>query len=171
MTGEPTTHPTIEPNLNGWTVRDIGVGNTHTVTAEDSSVISWGPSPSYGACGFGDPQETGIKSSTKPKQVDGLEGLHVASVACGYAHTVAIVATDAGGAPFPKKVRFLSILAHLGPISGRLWADRFWSISRRGRRQLLLRRPGRSRRCRSWRSTTSRARRRPTRARPRGSCS
>jgi|EP01046_Picozoa_sp_COSAG06_P042132 hypothetical protein len=47
-----------------------------------------------GACGYGDPVEVGVKSSTQPKKVDSLEGLEIASIACGYAHTVAVVPTE-----------------------------------------------------------------------------
>lgn len=36
----------------------------------------------------------GVKSSTRAKKVDSLEGLQVASIACGFAHTVAVVSIE-----------------------------------------------------------------------------
>ena len=78
-------------------MRDIGAGHTHAAVAADSSLISWGPSPSYGALGYGEPDEkNGVpKSSTKPRKVDDLEGQSVCSVAAGYAHTVLVIPDDA----------------------------------------------------------------------------
>ena len=47
-----------------------------------------------GACGYGDPDIVGVKSSTRAKKVDSLEGLQVSSIACGFAHTVAVVSIE-----------------------------------------------------------------------------
>ena len=121
QTGEPTIRPTMVSDLcasltataqpaqrsarltmlaahsNGWRVRDIGAGHTHAAVAADSSLISWGPSPSYGALAYGEPDEKkGVpKSSTKPRKVDDLEGQSVCSVAAGYAHTVLVIPDEA----------------------------------------------------------------------------
>ena len=48
-------------------------------------MISFGSGCAQGELGFG---EGGQKSSAAPKKIDSLEGLKVAQVACGVAHTV-----------------------------------------------------------------------------------
>ena len=53
--------------------------------------------PADGACGYGDPDKVGVKSSTRAKKVDSLEGLEVASIACSFAHTIAVVGMDQTG--------------------------------------------------------------------------
>jgi hypothetical protein len=50
-----------------------------------------------GACGYGDPDKVGAKSSTRAKKVDSLEGLEVASIACSFAHTIAVGGIDQAG--------------------------------------------------------------------------
>jgi hypothetical protein len=55
----------------GWAVRSISCGNNSTFVVADAEVISWGPSPTYGELGFGDPAAN-PKSSTVPKIVDCL---------------------------------------------------------------------------------------------------
>lgn len=88
-TGEANMYPKPVYDLQGWNIRSISCGPTSTVVAADQSVISWGPSPSYGELGYGenDPQ----KSSTKPKLIDALEGAHVMSAHMGLAFCAMIV--------------------------------------------------------------------------------
>lgn len=46
--GEATMYPKNVQDLNGWNVRSIGCANKSIVVAADDSLISWGPSPTYG---------------------------------------------------------------------------------------------------------------------------
>ena len=46
--GEATMYPKNVQDLNGWTIRTIGCANKSIVLAADDSLISWGPSPTYG---------------------------------------------------------------------------------------------------------------------------
>lgn len=65
----------------------------HHFVGADSSCISWGLAQS-GELGYG---PHGQKSSAIPKKVEALEGMHVLSVACGFAHSLVVVdRTNAG---------------------------------------------------------------------------
>jgi hypothetical protein len=55
----------------GWEVRSLSCGNNSTFVVADDEVITWGPSPTYGELGYGDPSNN-PKSSTVPKIVDSL---------------------------------------------------------------------------------------------------
>lgn len=47
-TGEANMYPKPVQDLIGWRVRDVGCANNSIVCLADDSVISWGPSPTYG---------------------------------------------------------------------------------------------------------------------------
>ncbi|KFM78642.1 Protein RCC2-like protein, partial [Stegodyphus mimosarum] len=89
--GEATMYPKPVPDLVGWQVRDVGCSNCSIVCVADESVISWGPSPTYGELGYG---ESRPKSSTTPQEVKPLDGIHIHAVACGYGHTLLIARDD-----------------------------------------------------------------------------
>ncbi|KAK3789102.1 hypothetical protein RRG08_029851 [Elysia crispata] len=89
--GDATMYPKLVQDLSGWKIRSIGTSNKSIVIAADESVVSWGPSPCFGELGYG---ETGIKSSTIPKEVKPLEGLYVHQVSCGFSHTLLIARCD-----------------------------------------------------------------------------
>ncbi|XP_002737524.1 protein RCC2-like [Saccoglossus kowalevskii] len=90
-TGEATMYPKPVQDLTGWKIRSVGCSNHSIVIAADDSVISWGPSPTYGELGYGD---HGAKSSTQPKEIKLLDGINIHSVACGYGHTLMIARND-----------------------------------------------------------------------------
>lgn len=46
--GEATMYPKNVQDLNGWNVRSVGCANKSIVVTADESVVSWGPSPTYG---------------------------------------------------------------------------------------------------------------------------
>ncbi len=46
--GEATMYPKNVQDLNGWNIRSVGCANKSIVVVADESVISWGPSPTYG---------------------------------------------------------------------------------------------------------------------------
>lgn len=48
MSGEATMYPKNVQDLNGWKIRSVGCANKSIVVVADESVISWGPSPTYG---------------------------------------------------------------------------------------------------------------------------
>ncbi|GFS46697.1 protein RCC2 homolog [Nephila pilipes] len=89
--GEATMYPKPVQDLVGWSVREIGCCNCSIVCVADESVISWGPSPTYGELCYG---ESRPKSSTTPQEVKPLDGIHIHSVACGYGHTLLIARDD-----------------------------------------------------------------------------
>lgn len=95
-TNKPSAEATMSPkavsDLSGWQVSSISCGNSSTLVAADSSVITWGPSPTYGELGYGDPN-VAPKSSTKPKLVDAIEGIKVHMVSVGFGHC-ALIAED-----------------------------------------------------------------------------
>ena len=71
--GEATMYPKPVYDLNGWNIRSFCCGSNSTFVAADDAVISWGPSPTYGELGYGNPDANNPKSSTKPKLVDTLQ--------------------------------------------------------------------------------------------------
>lgn len=79
MNGEATMRPAYVGDMAGMSVRSISCGSTSTLAAADDSVVAWGPSPTTGELGFG----PDVKSSSKPKYVDTMAGMHAISVACG----------------------------------------------------------------------------------------
>jgi hypothetical protein len=50
----------------------MSCGNNSTFVVADDDVITWGPSPTYGELGYGDPSNN-PKSSTVPKIVESLK--------------------------------------------------------------------------------------------------
>ncbi|KAL1511595.1 hypothetical protein AB1Y20_006389 [Prymnesium parvum] len=94
-------YPKPEDDLRGWNVHAFSVGHNHNVVHADNSVIAWGSPCLSGELGFG---EGGGKSSTRPKKVDALEGVRVAQVACGLAHSVLLVERDAKVDALPEYI-------------------------------------------------------------------
>jgi len=92
-TGEANMKPTIVDNVQGWRVRSVSVGNTSTAVASERSLITWGPSPTFGELGYGDGADE-PKSSTVSREVKALKGSLVMQVASGMAHTLALVDVD-----------------------------------------------------------------------------
>lgn len=89
--GEATMYPKNVQDLNGWNIRAVACANKSTVVVADESMISWGPSPTWGELGYG---ENKSKSSTTPQEVKPMEGIHVHHVSCGYAHTLILARDD-----------------------------------------------------------------------------
>ncbi|XP_057793792.1 uncharacterized protein LOC131010333 isoform X2 [Salvia miltiorrhiza] len=85
--GDDWMYPKPLMDLSGWNLRCMDSGNMHHFVGADSSCISWGHAQS-GELGYG---PNGQKSSAIPKKVDILEGMHVISVACGFAHSLVVV--------------------------------------------------------------------------------
>ncbi|XP_076892137.1 uncharacterized protein LOC143543774 [Bidens hawaiensis] len=85
--GDDWMYPKPLMDLSGWNIRCMDSGSMHHFVGADSSCISWGPAQS-GELGYGPNQQ---KSSSIPKKVDSLEGMHVISVACGFAHSLVVV--------------------------------------------------------------------------------
>uniref|UniRef100_A0A5B6ZEZ2 Protein RCC2 n=1 Tax=Davidia involucrata TaxID=16924 RepID=A0A5B6ZEZ2_DAVIN len=86
-TGDDWMYPKPLMDLSGWNIRCMDSGSMHHFVGADSSCISWGHAQN-GELGYG---PNGQKSSAVPKKVDILEGMHVISVACGFAHSMAVV--------------------------------------------------------------------------------
>ncbi|KAM3341704.1 protein RCC2 [Capsicum galapagoense] len=86
-TGDDSMYPKPLLDLSGWNLRCMDSGNMHHFVGADSSCISWGHAQS-GELGYG---PNGQKSSAVPKKVDILDGMHVISVACGFAHSMVII--------------------------------------------------------------------------------
>ncbi|KAJ9560237.1 hypothetical protein OSB04_005397 [Centaurea solstitialis] len=85
--GDDWMYPKPLMDLSGWNIRCMDSGSMHHFVGADSSCISWGHAQS-GELGYG---PGGQKSSAIPKKVDMLEGMHVLSVACGFAHSLVVV--------------------------------------------------------------------------------
>jgi len=90
-TGEAAMYPKPVQDLSGWQVRSIGCANRSIVIAADESVVSWGPSPTFGELGYGEHKP---KSSSYAQEVRPLDGIYVHKVTCGYGHTLMIARCD-----------------------------------------------------------------------------
>ena len=101
--GECDTRPTMLDQVQGWRIRAVACGNTSIVIGSASTLIAWGPGPTFGELGYG---PDGPKSSTKSKEVLDLKGTHVMAVAAGYGHSAAII--------HPEKFSAKEKLAALG---------------------------------------------------------
>ncbi|XP_043714035.1 protein RCC2 homolog [Telopea speciosissima] len=86
-TGDDWMYPKPLMDLSGWNIRCIDSGSMHHFCGADDSCISWGHAV-YGELGYG---PDGQKSSSIPKKVDILEGMHVISVACGLGLSMIVV--------------------------------------------------------------------------------
>lgn len=90
--GEATMRPSLIDALanNGHVVTQIGAGGQTVVCAtQHGQTVAWGQGM-YGELGFGMDK----KSSSKPSFVEGLEGCHILSLACGYGTTLFVVRDD-----------------------------------------------------------------------------
>jgi alpha-tubulin suppressor-like RCC1 family protein len=90
--GEATMRPTLVDALanNQHVVTHAAAGGQTVVCCTaNAQVVAWGQGP-YGELGYAD----GKKSSARPTFVDGLNGCRVASLACGYGHTLFVVRND-----------------------------------------------------------------------------
>ncbi|KAI8549558.1 hypothetical protein RHMOL_Rhmol06G0034000 [Rhododendron molle] len=86
-TGDDWMYPKPLMDLSGWNIRCMDSGGMHHFVGADNSCISWGHAQS-GELGYG---PAGQKSSAVPKKVEILDGMHVISVACGFAHSMVVV--------------------------------------------------------------------------------
>ena len=78
----------------------MSVGKTSTIVAADDSLITWGPSPTWGELGYG---KSGPKSSTKANKVNSLEESgEFVKVVMGGSHSLVILK--------PRDPKFLSKL-------------------------------------------------------------
>jgi len=102
-TSDATMYPKPVRDMSGWDVRSVGCSKTSIVLAADESVVSWGPSPTYGELGYG-LKKGGQKSSTKPKIVEPLEEVYIQEVSCGYGHTLFIARDEEKDLPLLNKL-------------------------------------------------------------------
>lgn len=102
-TGDATMYPKPVRDMCGWDVRSVGCSKSSIVLAADDSVVSWGPSPTYGELGYG-LKKGGQKSSTNPKIVEPLEGIYIQEVTCGYGHTLFIARDQEKDLPLLNKL-------------------------------------------------------------------
>ncbi|KAI3513274.1 hypothetical protein L1887_20603 [Cichorium endivia] len=86
-TGDDWMYPKPLMDLSGWNIDCMDSGSMHHFVGADNTCISWGHAQS-GELGYGPNQQ---KSSSIPKKVESLEGMHVISVACGFAHSLVVV--------------------------------------------------------------------------------
>ncbi|KAA8537548.1 hypothetical protein F0562_027156 [Nyssa sinensis] len=90
-------------------------GYPHHFVGADSSCISWGHALS-GELLYGPNAQ---KSSAVPKKVDVLEGMHVISVACGFAHSMVVVNRENVGDQLDQ------LDVYDGKASGEVRSERF----------------------------------------------
>jgi len=90
VSGEASMYPKNVQDLMGWKVRSIGTSNKSIVIAADDSLISFGPSPTFGELGYG----PDIKSSTTAKEVKPVNDCYILEAKCGFSHTLLIARTE-----------------------------------------------------------------------------
>uniref|UniRef100_A0A803LKA7 Uncharacterized protein n=1 Tax=Chenopodium quinoa TaxID=63459 RepID=A0A803LKA7_CHEQI len=89
-TGDDWMYPKPVMDLSGWNMRCMNSGQMFHYVGADSSCISWGHAQN-GELGYGPNGQKYTSSSANPKKVEILEGMHVISVACGFAHAMVVV--------------------------------------------------------------------------------
>ena len=93
--GEATMKPFAMNDFGSWRPASVASGFSSTIVSfpeeRPPEVVTWGPSPVMGELGYG---SEGVKSSTKPKEVDSLRGARVLSVQMAYAHSFVVVDVD-----------------------------------------------------------------------------
>jgi alpha-tubulin suppressor-like RCC1 family protein len=112
-------YPKPEEELRGWNLHTFALGAAHNIVHADDCVIAWGSGCSCGELGLVRPIDakpkkigkhepepdkelkelpgsklTAKKTSAAPAKVDRLNGVSVAQVACGVAHTLLLVESD-----------------------------------------------------------------------------
>jgi alpha-tubulin suppressor-like RCC1 family protein len=90
-TGEANMYPKPVQDLSGWKIKAVGCCNRSIIVAADDTLISWGPSPTYGELGYGEHQG---KSSTTPKEVKTAIGICIQRIACGFGHSLLLARSD-----------------------------------------------------------------------------
>jgi len=90
VSGEASMYPKTVQDLMGWKVRSIGTSNKSIVIAADDSLISFGPSPTFGELGYG----PDVKSSTSAKEVKPVNDCYILDAKCGFSHTLLIARTE-----------------------------------------------------------------------------
>mmetsp|Transcript_17856 Transcript_17856/g.28938 ORF Transcript_17856/g.28938 Transcript_17856/m.28938 type:complete len:520 (+) Transcript_17856:111-1670(+) len=90
-TGEAQMYPAVVANVQGWRCRSVSCGHSSMAVASERSLITWGPSPTYGELGYGEGEK---KSSTVSDEVKALKGALTLKVASGTCQTLAIIDSD-----------------------------------------------------------------------------
>jgi hypothetical protein len=103
--GEAAITPQLFDETSGWPVSTVAVGQSSSILAatepyedDNDTLISFGPSPTFGELGYGQMEgggrdgQTGIKkSSTIPLEVPAIQGAKVLEVTMGLSHSVCLV--------------------------------------------------------------------------------
>jgi hypothetical protein len=103
--GEAAMTPQLFDETSGWPVSTVAVGQSSSILAatepyedDNDTLISFGPSPTFGELGYGQMEgggrdgQTGIKkSSTIPLEVPAIQGAKVLEVTMGLSHSVCLV--------------------------------------------------------------------------------
>ncbi|CAG0894071.1 unnamed protein product [Darwinula stevensoni] len=88
--GDANMYPKPVQDFHGWDVRDVACGNSSLVVVAEDTLVTWGPSPTFGELGHGER----LKSTSKPMEVSYMEGVHIHTASCGICHTLLIAKDD-----------------------------------------------------------------------------
>lgn len=109
VNNEADLRPKLVQNVQGWKISTVACGPSSTIVAADyggdSSLITWGLSPTHGELGYGE----GVpKSSSVSKKVESLDTATVLGVAMGLGNSLAIVKRNKKGLELLAKTDVLS---------------------------------------------------------------
>jgi hypothetical protein len=110
--------PQLVDGVSGWRCTNVGCGQTSTILSAsygDSTLITWGGSPTWGELGYG---EDVPKSNTQPAEVQYFHGCTMLDVAMGYAHSLAIVKYNNAGKKALAKLKVFDPKEADGESSG-----------------------------------------------------
>ena len=109
VNNEANLEPKLVGNVQGWKVSKVACGPSSTIVAADyggdSSLITWGLSPTHGELGYGE----GVpKSSSVSKKVESLDTATILDVAMGLGNSLAIVKRNKKGLDLLGKADILA---------------------------------------------------------------
>ena len=108
VNNEAKLTPTLVEGVQGWKVKNVAAGPSSTILSAEyaceTSLISWGLSPTHGELGYGEGVQ---KSASAAKKVDSLDGAEILDVAMGLGNSLAIVRLNKKGQSLIEKCKVL----------------------------------------------------------------
>ena len=94
--------------VQGWKIKNVASGPSSTILSAEyaceTSLITWGLSPTHGELGYGEGVQ---KSASAAKKVDDLDGAEIINVAMGLGNSLAIVRLNKKGQSLISKCNVL----------------------------------------------------------------
>ena len=108
VNNEAQLTPALVEGVQGWKVKNVASGPSSTILSAEyaceTSLITWGLSPTHGELGYGE----GVQiSASAAKKVDSLDGAEILDVAMGLGNSLAIIRLSKKGQSLVDKCKVL----------------------------------------------------------------